>query len=193
MKPNALISLLVGSGLMLSGCSGDEPVSPTDVDAGPQLVVGAPGTPVEFDVFLGGLGPGIPTNPGECIHVTGDGKTHFNHCIFLGPVGGELENPAPGAAVVILTGVQDAQGNGQIAASFTFTATWHSPSGDLTGTFEGNVQATGTFGLQSGRLHAHGTGGDFSGLQLWGDFQEPGPPPGTSLILVTGTIRGSTD
>jgi len=189
MKCKALIPLLVGSGLIFFGCSTDQPVSPTDVDGGPQLVVGAPGTPVVFEVDLGGLGPGIPINPGECLRVTGDGTTHFNHCIFLGPVGGELENPAPDAAEIILTGVQDAQGNGQGQASFTFHATWHSPSGNLTGTFEGNAQIKGTFGLQSGKLHGHGTEGDLLGMQMWGDVQEQGEAPGASVITVTGTIR----
>lgn len=189
MKNRFLIPAVVGVAFVISGCVGDQPGSPTDVDVGPHMVVGAPGTPVEFEVFLGGLGPGIPINPGECIKVTGDGMTHFNHCIFLGPITGDLVNPAPDAAMVNITGVQDAQGNGQLAGSFTFTATWDSPSGNLTGTFEGNVQATGTLGLQVGKLHARGTGGDLKGLQMWGDLEEPGPPPGTSLILVTGTIR----
>ncbi|UCF20943.1 MAG: hypothetical protein JSU87_05975, partial [Gemmatimonadota bacterium] len=139
--------------LTLAACGGDEPVSPTDADVGPQLVVGAPGTPVEFEVDLGGLGPGIPINPGECISFTGDGMTHFNHCIFLGPIRGDLENPAPDAAVVILTGVQDAEGGSQGQGSFTFTATWHSPSGDLTGTLEGNLQLKGTLYVQAGKLH----------------------------------------
>jgi hypothetical protein len=189
MKVRALMSLLVGSGLVLSGCSGDDPVTPTDIDLGPQLV-GAPGVAVTFAADLGGLGPGIPVNAGECLKVTGDGKTHFNHCIFLGPVAGDLENPAPDAVTFVLTGVQDAQGNGNGQGSFILKdVTWHSPTGDLTGTFEGSGQIKGTFGLQAGKLHGHGTGGDFKGLQLWGDVQEQGAPPGASVITVTGRIR----
>ncbi len=189
MRCRALIPLLVASGLILAGCSGDEAVSPTDVDVGPQLVVGAPGTPVEFEVNLGGLGPGIPINPGECLRVTGDGTTHFNNCIFLGPIQGDLENLAADAAVATLTGVQDAEGNGPGAGSFIFNVTWHSPSGDLTGTFEGNLQIESTFGLVEGKLHGRGTSGDLMGLQMWADAQEQGSPPGASVFTVTGTIR----
>ncbi len=191
MKYRFLVAALAGTAFAISGCQDSGPVSPESLPAelGPSPT-GAPGTAVEFEVNLGGLGPGVPINPGECIRVTGDGTTHFNHCIFLGPVGGELENPATDAAVVILTGVQDAQGNGQGQASFTLNAvTWHSPSGDLTGTFEGNAQIKGTYGVQVGKLHARGTGRDLIGLQMWGDVQEQGPPPGTSVITVTGSIR----
>lgn len=170
--------------VLVTGCS--EPLTSESVDVAPFQLVGAPGTPVVYQIDLR---PGVPINYMDCLRVDNSGTTHFHKCEFPVAVGGDLEDPAPSAGIWILSGDQDAQGNGTGGGPFGFTATWHSPYGDLTGSFEGHAEVKWVSGIGIGKLHGRGTGGEFWGLQMWGDAEEQGPPPGNYVVAVTGSIR----
>lgn len=193
MKRRLLMLALVGATLAIAGCQDSAPLSPAPEpgNVSPALA-GAPGIPVKF---YSDVGPGQAENP-ECLRDISAGITLIHECEIRARLprrgDGDIGNPLPDAMVWIVTGKQDSEGNGRGVGLFhMYNATWYSGSRELTGDFEGNAVIEWTEGLGEGILHARGTGGDFWGMQMWGDFSEQEDPTGTGnfVVTVTGTIR----
>lgn len=174
--------------IMITGCSqieGPTASKETQASAGEQSLQKANDDDVKGTLFtaLVDLSAGI-LNAETCLEVFPDGSVKFNDCELAGPVTGDLE----GTATLILTGKQDAVGDGRFRATFTMDVSM----GDLSGTFEGRVKGKFTAGIAEGKLKARGTGG-FEGMKMRATGLEQGDPPGNLVIKVTGRIFEDDD
>ncbi len=80
-----------------------------------------------------------------------------------------------GTSVVVANlNIDPSTGNGHMWGSRTFVGTWHSPWGDLSGTFEGRFTGTLTAGALFGKRVSHGSGG-FEGMKEKATVYSIGP------------------
>ena len=77
-------------------------------------------------------------------------------------------------------------GNGHESGAATINVTW----GELSGTFEGRLSGTYTYGISTGTAVYHGTSGDFEGMKMMmsysyslGEPYEPWPVDYEAIIL----------
>ncbi|MCI0693056.1 hypothetical protein L0337_13750 [candidate division KSB1 bacterium] len=183
MFQRIFVLIAFGFTLMFLACSEQTPTAPDFKQSEQETGVAAlaKGRSTRFAAEVD-LSDGI-LNP-ECLEVFPDGSVKLNGCQLAGPVTKDLK----GTATAIVTGRQDAVGNGRFRGTLTLDVSM----GDLSGTFEGRFQGKWTAGIAEGKIKAQGTGG-FEGMKMKATFLEQGDPPGTSVYTVTGRIVKGED
>ena len=175
MKNRLFAPVVLGAALIISGCGDGNPVSPGSPDLGPSLGK-AGGTALTATIPLPFLGP-----PG-CVSAIPNGSVHLTECINAGSFSsGDLT----GTATVLFSGKQNTEGDGHGRGPIVLDVCHALGCGVFEGRFKGELAAA----KFSGKFRAQGTSGSFVGRTMTATFEEIGPPPGTQVFTLTGSIN----